>query len=191
VRLRDDGVLARGLGSLVRGGLLPLPPAVLALVAIAALSGVGMHLAGALTIGPAVVMLLAAPGSGHPHDGRFDWLVPVLLLASQLLCLAATGRAAGVPGPVIFALFAVLALWYLDLASPERPVLLTRPRSAAARPAERGTGLGWEGRLLLAGFGAAIGIATVTYLALTAYLGMLICLKVVTSRHPPQEEPRP
>ena len=38
VRLRDDGALARGLGSLVRGGLLPLPPAVLGLAAVAALA---------------------------------------------------------------------------------------------------------------------------------------------------------
>jgi hypothetical protein len=111
VRLRDDGALARGLGSLVRGGLLPLPPAVLGLAAIATLSLVGLHnMAGALTIGPAIVMLLAAPGSGHPHNGRFDWLVPVLLLSSQLLYLSATGRAAGVPDPVIFALLAALLL---------------------------------------------------------------------------------
>ncbi len=191
VRLRDDGVLARGLGSLVRGGLLPLPPAVLGLAVIAALALVGLHsLAGALTIGPAIVMLLAAPGSGHPHTGRFDWLVPVFLLAAQLLYLSATGHEAGVPDPVTFALLVALLLRYCDLAFPLRPVLLARARPGGDGPAERGTALGWEGRLLFAGLGAAIGIGTVAYLALTAYLGVLICAKVVTSCLAPREENR-
>ena len=84
VRLRDDGALARALGLLVQGNLMPLPPAILGLAAIAALAFLGLHgLPGALMIGPAVVMLLAAPGSAHPHAGRFDWLVPVLLLGAQ------------------------------------------------------------------------------------------------------------
>jgi hypothetical protein len=191
VRLRDDGALARGLGSLVRGGLLPLPPAVLGLAAVAALALAGRHgPAGALTIGAAIVMLLAAPGSGHPHTGRFDWLVPVILLGAQALYLSATGFAAGVPAPVVFALLAALLLWYADLASPGRPILLTKPRHVGDQPAERGTWLGWEGRLLLAGLGAAVGIATFAYLALTAYLGVLICAKVVTSCLAPREEDR-
>jgi hypothetical protein len=181
VRLRDDGVLARALGALVRGSLLPLPPAVLGLTAMAVLTFIGLHsLAGVLTVGPAVVMLLAAPGSGHPHNGRFDWVVPVILLGAQVLYLAATGLAVKVPGPVIFALLAALLLRYCDLAFPARPVMLTRPRHPGGRAAERGTGLGWEGRMLLAGLGAGIGIATVAYLALTAYLGVLIGAKVVT-----------
>ena len=98
LRVRDDGVLARALGRLVRGSLLPLPPALLGLAAISGLTLLGLHgLPGALMIGPAIVMLLAAPGSAHPHTGRFDWLVPVLLLGSQLLYVAAIGVAAGVP----------------------------------------------------------------------------------------------
>jgi hypothetical protein len=189
VRLRDDGMLARALGSLVRGGLLPLPPAILGLAAIAVLALVGQHsLAGALTIGPAIVMLLAAPGSGHPHGGRLDWLVPVLLLGAQLLYLSAAGHAARVPGPVTFALVAVLLLWYCDLASAGRPILLSRPRHVGDEAAERGAWLGWEGRLLVAGIGTAIGVATFAYLALTAYLGVLICAKVVTSCLAPREE---
>jgi hypothetical protein len=45
---------------------------------------------------------------------------------------------------------------------------------------ERGTALGWEGRMLLMGAAAAAGIGTLAYLALTAYLGVLICAKVLT-----------
>jgi hypothetical protein len=192
LRLRDDGALARSLGVLVRGNLIPLPPAVLGLVAVSALALLGLHdLPGVLIIAPAVVMLLAAPGSANPHTGRFDWLVPVLLLGSQFLYLAGTGFAAGVPGPVIFVLGTALLLRYCDLAFPGRPVMLAKPRVAGADPAERGSALGWEGRLLLVGLAAAMGVATFAYLALTAYLGVLICAKVVTSCVAPQEEARP
>jgi len=192
VQLRDDGAIARGLGGLVRGNLLPLPPAVLGLVAVSALGLVGLHdLPILLTLGPVVVMLLVAPGSSHPHDGRFDWLVPPLLLGSQFLYFDAIGRGAGVPGPVIFALTAALALRYTDLASPGRPVLLARPRRPGEIRGERGTGLGWEGRLLIAGLAAAFGVATFAYLALTAYLGLLIVARVLTSSLALGEEDRP
>lgn len=182
VRLRDDGALARALGALVQGHLIPLPPAILGLGAISALAVLGLHgLPGVLLIGPAIVMLLAAPGSAHPHTGRFDWLVPVLLLGAQFLYLAAVGMAAKVPGPVIFALAAALLLRYTDLAWPGRPVLLARLSDPDAEPVERGTTVGWEGRLLFAGLTAAMGIATYAYIALTAYLVALICAKAVTS----------
>jgi len=190
LRLRDDGALARALGALVRGNLLPLPPALLGLAAIAGLGLLGFHgLPWALMIAPAVVMLLAAPGSEHPHTGRFDWLVPALLFGAQILYLTAIGRGAGVPGPVIFALGAALLLRYADLAVAGRPVILARARTPGEAGGERGTALGWEGRLLIAGLAAAMGIATFAYLALTVYFGFLICAKVVTSFVARQEEP--
>jgi len=191
LRLRDDGALARTLGTLVRGSLLPLPPAVLGLLAVAALGVLGLHdLPGVLMIAPAVVMLLAAPGSAHPHTGRFDWLIPSLLLGAQVLYLAAVGLGARVPEPVIFVLVAVLVVRYTDLAFPGRPVLLAKPRRPGEQRGERGTALGWEGRLLLVGVAAAVGIATFAYLALTAYLGLLIFAKVVVSSQVPREEDR-
>ena len=191
-QLRDDGALARALGNLVRGTLLPLPPAILGLLAVAALSVLGLHgLPVVLMVVPVIVLLLAAPGSSHPHAGRLDWLVPALLLGSQVLYLNAIGVGARVPGPVIFALVAALLVHYADLAVPDRPVLLAKPRQPGERRWPRGTGLGWEGRLLIAGLAAAVGIATFAYLALTAYLAALICVRIVTSslarpaeRHP-------
>ena len=192
VRLRDDGMLSRALGALVQGHLMPLPPAILGLAAIAALAFLGLHgLPTVLMIGPAVVMLLAAPGSAHPHTGRFDWLVPVFLLGGQFLYLTAVGVAARVPGPVTFALIAALVLRYTDLAWPGRPVHLARPRDPDAEPVERGTALGWEGRLLFAGLTAAMGVATYSYVALTAYLVLLLGVKAVTICLTPQEEPAP
>ena len=190
LRLRDDGALARGLGAIVRGNLLPLPPAVLGLAAISALGLLGLHgLPWPLMIAPVVVMLLAAPGSAHPHAGRFDWLVPALLLGAQILYLTAIGRGAGVPGPVVFVLVATLLLRYADLAAAGRQVMLAGARTPGETAAERGTALGWEGRLLIAGLAAAMGIATFAYLALTIYFGFLICGKVVTSFVARQEEP--
>jgi hypothetical protein len=189
LRSRDDGALARGLGALVRGNLLPLPPALLGLSAISALALLGLRgLPWALMIAPAVVMLLAAPGSAHSHTGRFDWLVPALLFGAQILYLTAIGLSAGVPGPVIFVLVAALLMRYADLACPGRPVMLARGRSPDTEACERGTALGWEGRLLIAGLAAAMGIATFAYLALTVYFGFLICVKVVTSFVARQEE---
>jgi hypothetical protein len=67
-------------------------------------------------------------------------------------------------------------------------VLLAKPRHADAQPAERGTALGWEGRLLLAGLAAAMGVALFAYLALTAYLGVLVCAKVITNCLVAQED---
>jgi Family of unknown function (DUF5941) len=189
LRLRDDGALARGLGALVRGNLLPLPPALLGLSAISALALLGLRgLPWPLMIAPAVVMLLAAPGSAHPHTGRLDWLVPALLLGAQILYLTAIGLGAGVPGPVIFVLGAALLMRYADLACPGRPVMLGKTRSPDSAAGERGAALGWEGRLLIAGLAAAMGIATFAYLALTVYFGFLICVKVVTSFVARQEE---
>jgi len=182
VRLRDDGMLARYLGGLVRGILLPLPPAVLGLAAVTALAVIGLHgLPGLLVMAPAIVMVLAAPGSANPHLGRFDWLVPVLLLSSQLLYIGAVGAGGRVPGPVVFALAAALLVRYTDLACAQRPVLLVKPRRPDSAPREYGTELGWEGRLLFIGLAAGVGAATAGYLALTAYLVLLLGVKVVRS----------
>jgi hypothetical protein len=95
-----------------------------------------------------------------------------------------------VPGPVIFVLGVALLMRYTDLAFPGRPVMRAKPRQPGERRGEQGTALGWEGRLLLAGIAAAMGIATFAYLALTAYLGMLICVRVILSSLAPQEEDR-
>ncbi len=182
VRLRDDGAIARTLGTLVRGQLQPLPPTVLGVAAVATMVGLGLHgLPSILIAGPAIVMLLAAPGSSNRHGGRFDWLVPVLLLAAQMLYVAAAGLATGVPGPLIFLLCGALLLRYADISYPGRPVWLAPPRQPGADQAERGTSLGWEGRLLIVGVAAALGIAMYAYIALSVYLGLLICAKAVMS----------
>jgi hypothetical protein len=170
---RGDGPIARRAGWLAHGQLNPLPPAVAGLAATSLLAVVGLRgLSGVVMLAPVAAMLLAAPGAGHPHDGRLDWLVPPALQAGQYIYLAALGFAAGVPGPLTFALVCVIALRHLDVAYRARHRMGWRPRYA-------GAGLGWEGRMLAAGVAELLGIATFAYLVLTAYLGVLlgwICL---------------
>jgi len=166
---RDDGAASLWLGQVVRGQFVPLPPAVAGLAATSLLAWLGVRdLSGLLLLTPLVVMLLAAFGSTHPHAGRLDWLTPAVLLAGQLVYTAAVGFAFGVPPPVTFTLCALIALRYVELGTRDR-----RPSWQAPD-----TRLGWEGRMLVVGFGAMIGIATVAYAALAAYLIVLICARV-------------
>ena len=160
VACRDDGPLARWLGRPVRGQLVPLPPALTGLAAASVLAVLGLRdLPGFLLLAPVVAMLLASVGSSHPHDGRLDWIVPALLQAGQYVYIVAVGFASAVPAEVIFVLCALIALHYADRAG-----------RAQAR-----TALGWEGRMLAVGLGAALGVATFAYVVLAAYVGWLIC----------------
>src|SRR5450631_2736681 len=164
---RDDGPLARFAGAVVRGQLVPLPPAVAGLTATVLLATLGLRdLAGLVLLTPVAAMLLAAPGSAHPHDGPLDWLTPLVIQAGQYVYLAALGFAKGVPAPLVFALTGLVALRQLDTAYRARHLL------PAGDP--RG-GIGWEGRMLVAGVGAMLGVATLSYLALTVYLLWLLC----------------
>ena len=159
---RDDGPIARFAGAVVRGQLVPLPPAVAGLTATVLLAALGLHgLAGLVLLTPVAAMLLAAPGSAHPHDGPLDWLTPLVIQAGEFAYLAALGFAKGVPGPLVFALTGLVAVRQLDAAYRARhPLPAGSPRG----------GIGWEGRMLAAGVGAMLGVGTLTYLALCVYL---------------------
>jgi Family of unknown function (DUF5941) len=111
-----------------------------------------------------MAMLLAALGARHPHDGRLDWLVPSLLLAGEGVFIAALGFARHVWLPVIFALLAAVITRHADLA--------WRARSGKGVP-DDALGLGWDGRMLLAGLAGVIGIVPFAYAALTAWLWLL------------------
>ncbi len=204
--LRDDGAAARWAGRLVQGNLIPLPPALAGLIATALLAALGLrHLPGFIALTPPVVMMLAAPGSSHPHDGRFDWTVPVLLAAVQLVYLGSLGFALGLPQPVVFSACALVVIWYTSqVASVPEPAAATAGcagRQAGtgedeaedveqAQVATWGGGLGWETRLFVVGLAATFGLATFGYVGLAAYLGVLICRKVVTGYLVPREEDR-
>jgi hypothetical protein len=161
VALRDDGALVRWAGRMVRGNLPPLPGAVAGLAGTALLAAVGMNnVLGLVKLAPPVVMLLAAPGAGHRHDGRSDWLVPAIMQAGQYLYLGVLGQASGVPGPLIAVLFALTGLRSAVAAAAPGP---DRPGGGA---------LGWEGRMFCCGLAAMAGLATAGFALIACYLAV-------------------
>ncbi|MFC7104753.1 DUF5941 domain-containing protein [Nonomuraea rubra] len=94
VAYRDDGPLSRAMGLLVAGQLPPLPPVIAGTFVTGVLLLLGVAGTDGLAVfAPAVTLLLAGPGSTHPHDGRFDWLVPPILRLIEYTFVAAVGFA--------------------------------------------------------------------------------------------------
>jgi len=178
---RDDGPVALWAGRLVQGNLRPLFPTAVGVLGTIGLAVLGLRdPSGAIALAPVAVLLLAAPGSSHPHDGQFDWLAPVLLLLGQLIYLAALGFAWGVPGPLVFAVSVLTAAWYANRATGLGGGGL-RGQGDGGLTGKGGGGLrgqsasiGWEGRIFLAGLAATLGLATLGYVGLTAYLAAAI-----------------
>ena len=169
---RGDGVLAHWAGALVDGRLPPLPPLLVGLLVTGMLAALGLgNLPGILVLTPIEAMMLAALGSRHPHDGRLDWLAPALLLAGEGVFLAALGLARQVTPWVVFALLAAVLVRHVDLAC----------RARAGRGLEADVlGLGWEGRMLLAGVAATAGLVPFAYAALAGYLWLLFIWEFLT-----------
>ncbi len=159
---RGDGRIAVWIGKWVDGKVPPLPPLVVGLLVTGVLAALGLrNLPGILLLTPVEAMLLAAFASWHPHDGRSDWLVPPLLQAAEYVFLAEIGYAGRVWPPLTFAVLAAVGLRHLDLAY--------RVRGSLANGIDR-RGLGWEGRMIIAGIAAVIGITPLVYSALALYL---------------------
>jgi Family of unknown function (DUF5941) len=179
---RDDGVVSRWLGRMVQGRLPPLPPVLVGLFVTCVLTALGLgNLPGILVLTPVEAMLLAGLGACHPHDGRLDWLVPALLEAGECVFLAALGFSHRVPAPLVFAVLAGLILRHLDVAY--------RARAGRGIRADR-FGLGWDGRMLLAGVAAMIGIVPFVYAALSGYLLVLFCWDFLSGwLHPTVRDP--
>ena len=169
---RGDGVLAHWAGALVDGRIPPLPPVLVGLLVTGMLAALGLgNLPGILVLTPIEAMMLAALGSRHPHDGRLDWLAPALLLAGEGVFLAALGLARQVTPWVVFALLTAVVVRHVDLAC----------RARAGRGIEADVlGLGWEGRMLLAGVAATAGLVPFAYAALAGYLWLLFIWEFLT-----------
>lgn len=176
---RGDGRVAVWIGKWVDGRVPPLPPLLVGLLVTGVLTALGLrNLPALLLLTPVEAMLLAAFASWHPHDGRGDWLVPPLLQAGEYVFIAEIGFAGHVWPPLTFAVVAAAGLRHLDLAY--------RVRGGLAAGIDR-RGLGWEGRMILIGIAAAIGLAPAAYGALGLYLWWRVARDWVvgwSARHP-------
>jgi hypothetical protein len=163
---RGDGPLSIWIGRFVAGRLPPLPGLLVGLLVTGVLVGLGVqNLPGILVFAPVEATLLAAISSWHPHNGKYDWLAPPLLQALEYVFLAALGTAGRVYPPVTLALIAAVAMRHLELAYWAKNRL---------RPGADRRGLGWEGRMIVAGIAAAAGILPMIYPLLALYLWGLI-----------------
>ncbi|CAM3633730.1 hypothetical protein GCM10009799_26020 [Nocardiopsis rhodophaea] len=166
--LRDDGHLSVALGRLAAGALPPLLPALAGalVVGVLLLAGLG-RLSGITLFAPAAALLLAGVASGHPHDGRFDWMVPPVLRGTEYLYLLALGYGSGVPGPLVFVLLTAVVLHHRDAV--RRPGCGVRPPAWITRAM-----LGWDGRMLLIACGGVLGWLPFAYGVLAGYLVVLL-----------------
>jgi hypothetical protein len=177
---RDDGSVSVWIGQHVDGRLPALPPLVVGLLVTGMLVALGLqNLPGILVLTPVEAMLLASLASWHPHDGPRDWLAPPLLVAGELVFLAALGFAGRVPPPATFALVAAVTLHHLDLAYRARHELVPSEigplvREEGQLPYSDRTGFGWDGRLIIIGFAAVGAVTPLIYPLFALYLWGLL-----------------
>lgn len=171
--LRDDSRLCRVLGGIAPGAVPPLPTALTGLLVVGTLLLAGQgRLVGITLFAPVAALLLSGLASGHPHDGRCDWLVPPVLRVTEYGYLAVLGLASGVPGPLVFVLLVAVACHHRDD--------VTRHAVAAGRPEwVRGAALGWDGRMLVVAAGGSLHAFTPTYGILAGYLAVLLAREAV------------
>ncbi|MFI6791855.1 DUF5941 domain-containing protein [Nonomuraea sp. NPDC050383] len=186
VAYRDDGSLSRGMGALVAGQLPPLPPVVAGAFVTGVLLMLGVAGSDGLALfAPAVTLLLAGPGSSHPHDGRFDWLVPPILRVIEYSFVAACGFAHGVHPVLIVVLLGALAFHHYDLVYRLRQRVYPPPWLSKF-------GLGWEGRMLVIALAGVAGVMTFGYALLALYLWGLFAWESLTCwLAAPRSEPEP
>jgi Family of unknown function (DUF5941) len=174
---RGDGPLAAWIGRFVGGRLPPLPPLLVGLLVTGMLASLGLqNLSGILVFTPVEAMLLAALASWHPHHGRSDWLAPPLLQAGECVFIAAAGFAGREWPPVTFALLAAIGLRHLDIAYRARSQLPSGRFAGRKRrlPHTDRRGLGWDGRMVIAGVAVAAGIVPSVFPVLAVYLWAVV-----------------
>ncbi|PZM91973.1 MAG: CDP-alcohol phosphatidyltransferase [Actinobacteria bacterium] len=183
---RDDGPVARLLGRV--GERLPLGPLPLAVLAALA-AGVALLPAWAgqariVTLVTGVVLLLVAgSGSGAPHSGPLDWLVPAALRAAEYLFVIAVASSAGIPPLLAFVLLFVVILHHYDLTA-------RLEKRAAPRPLHVFSG-GWDGRIALLCAAIILSVVDVALVAMTGYLFLMFVAGSITGWTAAESRPSP
>lgn len=171
--IRDDSHICVLLGWIAPGAIPPLLPALAGALIVGVLLAAGQgELTGITLFAPVAALLLSGLASGHPHDGRFDWLVPPVLRITEYGYLAVLGWASGVPGSVVFVLLVAIVSHHRDDVA--------RPAVGMARPVwVRLSGLGWDGRMLVVAVGGALSVLPLVYGILTGYMVVLLVRETV------------
>ncbi|SDG19188.1 hypothetical protein SAMN05421505_102204 [Sinosporangium album] len=175
VAYRDDGPLATLLNGALGRGLPPVPATMAALLAIVAVAVGGLLEPGPTLLIPVLIMVvLVLPTAPRSHLGRFDWLTPPLIRATEFTVILLVGLTADAPKWLLFVLIYVVGYHTYDT--------VYRTRQSIWPPAwVFHAGLGWEVRLLVIGVGAALDMLTPVLVVLTAYLLVLFAVESVTS----------
>jgi Family of unknown function (DUF5941) len=168
---RDDGPLARALGTLL-GSALRLPGAGLLLVALLALVA-AIAIGGGDTPRPvaaavlALVVLLGGASSGARPHPRIRWAEMPLLRGTEYIALIWIAALEGPDAyPAAFALLAALAFRHYDL--------VYRLRHRGTVPATWVSALsgGWDGRLVVGFLLLVVGALPAAYFVAAAVLGV-------------------
>jgi uncharacterized protein DUF5941 len=169
---RDDGPLARALGSLL-GGALRLPGAALLLVAILALAA-AIAIGGGDTSRPvaaavlALVLLLGGASSGARPSPRIRWAEMPLLRGTEYMALIWIAALEGPEAyPAAFALLAALAFRHYDL------VYRLRHRGTVPAAWVSALSLGWDGRIVLGFLLLIAGALPAGYFVVAAVFGVV------------------
>ncbi|MBP2702642.1 hypothetical protein JOL79_02365 [Microbispora sp. RL4-1S] len=172
---RDDGPLVALVRGRLGGGLPPVPVTVFALLVTVALAVTGTLSDGPVLLVPVLVtVVLVTATAPRDHLGRFDWLTPPLLRATEFLTVILLGLAEGTPKWLLYVLIYVVGYHTYDT--------VYRTRQGIWPPAWLYlAGLGWEVRLLVVGVAAAAGVLTPVAVVLTAYLLVLFSVESVIS----------
>jgi len=168
---RDDGPIARALGSLGRGRVSPL--AALAPGLVAVLIAVGFAIVGDrgprwLALIYAGLALVAGVAARSRHDGPLDWLTVAGLRATEYTFIAVAGVLGGVPLWLVYTLLLVLTLYHYDItgriekqATPVRGEAILR---------------GWDLRVTVLAMTVAIGWATTAYAVVAIVIGAVFTI---------------
>jgi hypothetical protein len=168
---RDDGPIARAVGSLVRvSHSLLIVVALAPMFVVIALKGDGAsHVAVGLVL--AWLVVVGGAMSGTPPTDAFRWVVAPLLRLAEYAGLLWIGAVAGEQSqPAAFAVLAVVAFHHYDLVYRLRNLGTEPPRWLGD------LALGWDGRLVLgyillvagalpAGFFIAAGLLATAFVA--------------------------
>ena len=175
---RDDGVMARALGTTF-GSAVRLPPLVLLAVgllpaaAAIVVDGAGVR-PGTAALLVAWFVLCAGTSCGRPNTSGLRWMVPPLLRLGEYVGIAWIAAVAGESSlPGAFALLAAVVFRHYDLVYRQRHRGVTSPAWLDM------VALGWDGRLLLACGLLLLDLLPGAFFVLGALLGIVFVAETV------------